>query len=125
MAKCGHQFLCIPQNNGDKLWLVPSHANLFQKGPAATSVVRCTPQASAQLVPLCPETDQLVQILRSKRVTPVKVEKLDFLLNGYSNSLKHFLVSGFSCGFRIRFVGERHSLESPNLKSALSAAANC
>lgn len=90
---------------------------------SATNVVRSTPQASAQPVtsnvPLCPETDQLLQILRSKPVTPVKVDRLDFLLNGYPNSLKHFLVSGFSCGFRICFEGERHSFESPNLKSAL------
>ena len=90
---------------------------------SVSSVARSTPQASAHPVTsnvlLRPETDQLLQILRSKPVTPVKVDRLDFLLHGYPDSLKHFLVSGFSCGFRICFVGERHSLESPNLKSAL------
>ena len=118
----------------------PGHASTFQKGPvgrfmpadtvqvvvsniSASNVVRSTPQAIAQptttTVPLSPKTDQLLQILRSRPVTSVKVDRLDFLLNGYPSSLKHFLVSGFSCGFRISFVGERHSFESPNLKSAL------
>lgn len=32
---------------------------------------------------------------------------------------KEYLVSGFSCGFRINFVSKRHSFESSNLKSAL------
>ena len=47
------------------------------------------------------------------------MDRLDFLLNGYSPSLKQFLVNGFSCGFRIGFAGERQFFESPNLKSAL------
>ena len=47
------------------------------------------------------------------------MDRLDFLLNGYSPSLKQFLVNGFSCGFRIGFAGERQFFESPNLKSAI------
>ena len=117
-------------------WVCPMHSTRYSGHftpadtvPAAalnisvSSVSRSTPQASAHPVTsnvlLCPETDQLLQILRSKPVTPVKVDRLDFLLHGYPDSLKHFLVSSFSCGFRICFVGERHSLESLNLKSAL------
>ena len=45
--------------------------------------------------------------------------RLDFLLTGYPADLKHFLISGFSFGFRISYVGERQTFESRNLKSAL------
>ena len=41
------------------------------------------------------------------------------MLHGYDRVLKQFLVDGFRFGFRILFVGERISPESPNLKSAL------
>ena len=47
------------------------------------------------------------------------MDRLDFLLHGYDRVLKQFLVDGFRFGFRIHFVGERFSSESPNLKSAL------
>ena len=47
------------------------------------------------------------------------MDRLDFLLHGYDRVLKQFLVDGFGFGFRIHFVGERFSSESPNLKSAL------
>ena len=60
-----------------------------------------------------------IRVLHSKPVTPVRVEQLDFLLNGYHRVLKQFLVDGFRFGFRIQFVGERFLSESPNLKSAL------
>ena len=69
---------------------------------------------SAPLLP--PRVDQ---VLQSQPVTPVKVDRLEYLLHGYPASLKEYLVSGFSCGFRINFVGDRYSFESPNLKSAL------
>jgi len=59
------------------------------------------------------------QVLHIRPVTPVKVDQLEYLLQSYPASLKEYLVSGFSCGFSINFVGERHSFESPNLKSAL------
>ena len=59
-------------------------------------------------------------MLRSNPVTPVKVDRLESLLIGYPVSLKKFLVSGFSHGFRVSFMGERCAFESPNLKSALS-----
>ena len=47
------------------------------------------------------------------------MDRLDFLLHGYDRVSKRFLVDGFRFGFRIHFVGERFSFESPNLKSAL------
>ena len=47
------------------------------------------------------------------------MDRLDFLLHGYDRVLKQFLVDGFRFGFRIHFVGERFSSESPDLKSAL------
>ena len=45
--------------------------------------------------------------------------RLDFLLTGYPADLKHFLISGFSFGFRISYMGERQTFESRNLKTAL------
>lgn len=71
-------------------------------------------------VPLSPKMELLHQTLRSNPVTPVKVDKLESLLIGYPVSLKKFLVSGFSHGFRVSFTGERCVFESPNLKSALA-----
>ena len=47
------------------------------------------------------------------------MDRLEFLLDGYDIILKLFLVDGFRYGFRVNFVGERASSESPNLKSAL------
>jgi len=60
-----------------------------------------------------------VRVLGSPPVTPVKVDRLEQLLTGYSSGIKTFLVDGFRFGFSIHFVGERSSFESPNLKSAL------
>ena len=59
------------------------------------------------------------QPLHSKPVTPVRVDRLDFLLHGYDRVLKQFLVDGFRSGFRIHFVGERFSYESPMILKAL------
>ena len=60
-------------------------------------------------------------VLGSPPVTPVKVDRLEQLLTGYSPALKSFLADGFRFGFSIHFVGERSSFESPNLKSALQS----
>ena len=68
---------------------------------------------------LSPKTDQLLRLLHSNPATHVRVDRLDFLLNGYPAGLKRFLISGFSFGFRISYMGEWHSLESRNLKIAL------
>lgn len=51
--------------------------------------------------------------------TPVKVERLGFLLDGYANSTVVFLISGFTHGFPIHFQGERKSSTANNLLSAL------
>ena len=60
------------------------------------------------------------RVLHSKPVTPVIVDRLDFLLHGYDRFLKQFLVDSFRFGFRIHFVGVRFSSESSTLnKSAL------
>ena len=70
------------------------------------------------IAPLSPKTDQLLRILHSKPATPVKVDRLNFLLTGYPADLKYFSISGFSFGFRITYVGERQTFESRNLESA-------
>ena len=59
------------------------------------------------------------RVLHSKPVTPVRVDRLEFLLQWYDEGLSQFLVNGFRYGFKVCFVGERLASESPNLKSAL------
>lgn len=54
-----------------------------------------------------------------KLPTPVKVERLRLLLDGYTPSTVEFLISGFTCGFPIHFQGERQSRKANNLLSAL------
>ena len=51
--------------------------------------------------------------------TPVIVERLGFLLDGYTLSTVAFLISGFTHGFSIHFQGERKSRTANNLLSAL------
>lgn len=58
-------------------------------------------------------------VLHSPLVTPVKVDRLKFFLHGYDSALASYLIDGFRFGFRVHFVGERLSYESPNLKSAI------
>ena len=117
--------------------------NSFRKGPAGPfnqvstvpdansntcvlNVVENTRAASAQLrgqkvdsLSVQKANEIVHRVLHSKPVTPVRVDRLDFLLHGYDRFLKQFLVDGFGFGFRIHFVRERFSSESPNLKSTL------
>ena len=51
--------------------------------------------------------------------TPVRVDRLSFLLKGYTHSTVEFLISGFTHGFPIHFQGERQSRKAKNLLSAL------
>ena len=78
-----------------------------------SNVAQSFPQACApppnKIAPLSPKTDQLLRILHSNPATPVRVDRLDFLLTGYPADLKHFLISGFSFGFRNSCVGERQN----------------
>ena len=60
-----------------------------------------------------------LQASRHKPVTPVNVDRLNFLLSGYNPSLLLYLVNGFTFGFRVGFVGERRASQSPNLNSAV------
>ena len=59
------------------------------------------------------------RVLHSPPVTPVNVDRHEFLLQGYNPVLGNYLVGGFRCGFRINFVGEQCALNCPNLRSAL------
>ena len=52
-----------------------------------------------------PEPNKPIPLLSSP-VTPVRVERLDFLLQGYAPALKQYLIDGFSFGFRIKFMGK-------------------
>ena len=70
------------------------------------------------------EEELRLRVLRSPPVTPVNVEHLEFLLQGYNPALRHYLIHGFRFGFRINFVGERCAFDSPNLRSALERPAD-
>ena len=50
--------------------------------------------------------------------TPVKVNQLEVLLEGYDFHKQAFLIDGFKYGFHLFSVGQRRSYESPNLLSA-------
>ena len=50
--------------------------------------------------------------------TPVKVNRLEFLLEGYNFQKRMFLIDGFKYGFHLFPVGQSRSYESPNLLSA-------
>ena len=50
--------------------------------------------------------------------TPVKVNRLEFLLEGYNFQKRMFLIDGFQYGFHLFSVGQSRSYESPNLLSA-------
>ena len=52
--------------------------------------------------------------------TPVRADRLEKLLHGYSLTLKTYLIHGFNFGFRVHFQGERRVFEPPNLKSAIA-----
>ena len=95
--------------------MVVANSNIF-----ASNVVPSTQPVNAPpLINSVPLSPRMAQVLHSRPVTPVKVDRLEYLLHGYPASLQEYLVSGFSCGFHIHFMGERHAFESPNLKSAL------
>ena len=65
-----------------------------------------------------PDHNLLIQVLGSQPVRPVKVDRFENLLVGYSPALKTLFVDGFRNGFRIYYIGKLSSFESPNLQSA-------
>ena len=50
--------------------------------------------------------------------TPVKVKRLEFLLEEYNFQERMFLIDGFKYGFHLFSIGQSRSYESPNLLSA-------
>ena len=52
--------------------------------------------------------------------TPLKVDKLQFYLEGYPARSKQYLLDGFSVGFSIDYVGPRQNFSSKNLISAIT-----
>ena len=50
--------------------------------------------------------------------TPVKVNRLEFLLEGYDFQKRNFILDGFKYGFHLFSVGQSKHYESPNLLSA-------
>ena len=51
--------------------------------------------------------------------TPVRVERLRNLLNGYNHSTVEYLIAGFSQGFSLHFHGNSSTFQASNLLSAL------
>lgn len=49
--------------------------------------------------------------------TPIKADRLDYLLKGYDGEKRKFLVEGFKVGFRIPFAGQRSCRLSGNVTS--------
>lgn len=78
-----------------------------------------SPQPTSAPMSENPDHTLLIQVLDSQPVTPVKADRFENLLAGYSPALKTLLVDGFRNGFRISYIGELSSFESPNLQSAL------
>ena len=53
-----------------------------------------------------------------KLPTPVRIDRLEFLLSGYIHSIAEFISSGFRTGFPLHSVGVRESADENNLISA-------
>ena len=78
-----------------------------------------SPQPSSALMLANSDRQLLLRVLGSQPVMPVKVDRLESLLAGYSLPFKTFLVDSFRSGFRISYIGEYSHFESPNLQSVL------
>ena len=53
-----------------------------------------------------------------KLPTPVRIDRLEFLLSGYIHSIAEFISSGFRTGFPLHYVGVWESADANNLISA-------
>ena len=95
--------------------MVVTNSNTF----ASNAVPNTQPANAPSLIVGVPLSPKLVQILHTRSLMSVKVDRLEYLLHGYLASLQEYLVSDFSRGLRINPVDERRDFESPNLKSAL------
>ena len=65
-----------------------------------------------------PDHNLLIQVLDSPPVTPVKADRFENLLAGYNPAPKTLLVDTFRNGFRISYISELSSFESPEIVSA-------
>jgi hypothetical protein len=61
-----------------------------------------------------------VSLLSSGLPTPIKIDRLAFWLEGYDESLKQFLLDGFSSGFKLVFKGVPNNVVTRNLKSVIN-----
>ena len=69
--------------------------------------VPCKPLSSVLVELNQKETLLKYQALHTPPVTPVRMERLEFLLHCYDQNKKYFLVDGFRFGFRVKFIGDR------------------
>ena len=89
--------------------------NTFAISVAQNTLPHSVPPANLKHTP----SKQAFQTSLHKPVTPIKVDRLNFLLSGNETSLRLYLVNGFTFGFHLGFDGEHCALHSPNLKSIL------
>ncbi len=102
--------------NSTAIWSVlVVHLNMHVFSVNVTIVqasVLFVPKARLQAKPPNPRDNHLP--------TPINVDRLVLFLQGYNVLLVQFLVSGFSEGFPLHYMGTRKSFISKNLVSALN-----
>jgi len=91
----------------------------MKKTPGRAALSSVHPKPAFRMVQKANETVYKHRALHCNPVTLIRVDRLEFLLDGYDIILKRFLVDGFRYGLRVNFVGAHVSSESPNLKRAL------
>ena len=125
-SPCEHAFvpqvLCQREHAGH--FMPVGYAGAANTSTSALNVVQNIPQVNVRSpqstnnpILVNPDSQLTLKLLGSQPVTPVKVDRFEHLLDGYSPALKQYLVDGFRFGFRIYFIGELSQFESPNLKS--------
>lgn len=72
---------------------------------------------SALFVPRQPNLSVLPLLPHPALPSPIRVNRLASLLQGYSTPAAHYLLQGFTKGFPLHFEGPRFSFFASNLKS--------
>lgn len=115
LSQGGHAGIFTPVGNAGDATMNTSALNVVPNIPRVNVK---SPQPISDLPLLNPDRQLNLQVSRQP-VTPVKADRLEHLLTGYSPTLKQYLIDGFRRGFRIYYIGGISAFESPNLQSAL------
>ena len=87
--------------------------NTFAISAVPNTLPHSVPPANLKHTP----SKQAFQPSLHKPVTPVKVDRLNFLLSGYETFLRLYLVNGFTFGFRVGLMGNAARCIHPTLKA--------